>query len=256
MRRIDLLPPEERRRGATLSIPGGILGILLVAGAAIVLIMVGLYIFYALRLNNVEDEIARLDQQVSEQNARIAELSPFQDLQARLEAKKPIADGIFRTRFLWDEFLQALAFVIPPDTALDTLTAQASPINIQVPVEQTLSPPGAVTFTGVALPDYENVADFVVRMNTLSYLANSRLNSAELDRETFSQPAINFEVASELITLVGEQGSELRLDGVQAENSEEDPASINLLPSQNAASRQNATDGQYNGPAESSGASP
>ena len=227
--------------------PGGILGILLVAAAAVILVMVGLYVFYSLRLNNVEEEISRLDQQIADQNGRIAELSPFQDLQARLESKKPIADGIFRTRFLWDEFLQALAFVIPPDTALDTLTAQASPINIQAPVEQTLSPPGAVTFTGVALPDYENVADFVVRMNTLRYLANSQLNSAELDRETFSQPAINFEVASELITQVGEQGSELRLDSASAANSDEPPASTDLLPSRNAANPQSAAAGSSGG---------
>ncbi|HZY66729.1 MAG TPA: hypothetical protein VFE21_12745 [Rubrobacteraceae bacterium] len=243
MRRINLLPPEERRRGAALSVPGGVLGMLLIAGAAVLLVMVGLYVFYLLRLNTVEEEIARLDQQIAEQNQRIAELSPFQDLQARLEAKKPIADGIFRTRFLWDEFLQGLAFVIPPDTALDTLAAQASPIDIQAPVEQTLSPPGAVTFTGVALPDYENVADFVVRMNTLRYLANSQLNSAELDRETFAQPAINFEVASELITQAGAQGAELRIDGAPADGNAEPPAAASApLPSQNVASRQRATD--------------
>lgn len=256
MRRINLLPSEERRRGATLSVPGGLLGILLVAGAAVVLVMVGLYVFYALRLNNVEEEISRLDQQTAEQNARIAELSPFRDLQAQLESKKPVADGIFRTRFLWDEFLQALAFVIPPDTSLDTLTAQASPIDIQAPEDQTLSPPGAVTFTGVALPDYENVADFVVRMNTLSYLANSQLNSAELDRETFSQPAINFEVASELLTQVAEQGSELRIDAPPTESEDESPASIDLIPSQNAASRQNVAPDQYDSPTEPFGAGP
>ena len=249
MRRINLLPPDERRRGATLSVPGGILGILLVAAASVLLVMVGLFVFYQLRLNNVEEEVSRLDQRIADQNARVAELSPFQELQARLDAKKPIADGIFRTRFLWDEFLQALAFVIPPDTALDTLTAQASPISIQAPVEQTLNPPGSVTFTGVTLPDYENVADFVVRMNTLRYLANSQLNSAELDRETFSQPAINFEVASELITQVGEQGEELRIDGVPADNGEESPASTNLPLSQNAASRQNPVAGPYEGEA-------
>lgn len=218
MRRVNLLPPEDRRRRTAVSAPGGVMGILLISGAAIVLIMVGLYVFYSLRLNNVEEEISRLDGQIAEQNQRLAELRPFQDIQARLDSKKPVVDGVYRTRFLWDEFLNALAFVTPPDTALDSLTAQASPIDIQAPVEQTLSPPGAVTFTGVAFPDYENVADFVVRMNTLRYLANSELNSAELDRETYSQPAINFEIASELITLVGEQGSELRIDSASTEN--------------------------------------
>ncbi|CAN5540307.1 hypothetical protein BH24ACT22_BH24ACT22_13040 [soil metagenome] len=243
MRRINLVPPEERRRDITLNLPGGALSILLVALAAVLLVMVGLYVFYLLRLNNVEEEISRLDQQISEQNGRITELSPFQDLQARLESKKPIADGIFRTRFVWDEFLQALAFVIPPDTSLDTLTAQASPIDIQAPVEQTLSPPGAVTFTGVALPDYENVADFVVRMNTLPFLANAELNLAELDRETFTQPAINFEVASELVTEVGKQGAELRIDSSPTESDDQIPDSTELSPNDNADTPQGATSG-------------
>jgi type IV pilus assembly protein PilN len=124
-----------------------------------------------------------------------------------------VADGIFRTRFPWDEFLQGLAFVIPETTALDTLTAEAAPIDIQAPAEQSLEPSGAVTFTGVALPQYQNVSDFIVQMNDLRYLSNAELNSAELDRETFAQPAISFEVASELITIVGENGTEVRLEG-------------------------------------------
>jgi exoribonuclease II len=80
------------------------------------------YLFFLLRLNGVEDEIAELDQQIAEQNQRLTELAPYRDLQARLDAKKPVADGIFRTRFPWDEFLQGLAFVIPQTTALDTFT--------------------------------------------------------------------------------------------------------------------------------------
>ena len=237
MRRINLLPEEERRRGAALQAPGGVLGILLISGAAVLLVMVGLYVFYLLRLNNQEEEISRLDQQITQQNQSLEELRPFRDLQARLETKKPIADGIFRTRFAWDEFLQGLAFVIPPDTTLTTLDAQAAPINIQAPVEQRLSPPGGATFTGVALPEYENVSDFVVRMNNLQYLANSRLNSAELDRETFSQPAINFEVASELVTLAGERGDELRIDSAAPDDPNASSEPNELPANENVASQ-------------------
>jgi type IV pilus assembly protein PilN len=212
MRRINLLPPEERRRPAE-RLRGGAPGILLVVGAVALIAMVGVYLFFLMRLNSVEDEIVELDQQIAEQNQRLAELAPYRDLQARLEAKKPVADGIFRTRFPWYDFLQGLAFVIPETTALETLTAEAAPISIQAPVEQPLEPPGAATFTGIALARYQNVADFVVQMNNLRYLSNAELNSAELDRETFAQPAINFEVASELITIVGEKGTEVRLEG-------------------------------------------
>ena len=212
MRRINLLPPEERGRSAE-RFRGGVLGILLIAAAAALILMVGVYLILLLRLGDLEDKIAELDSEIAEQNAHLAELSPYRDLKASLEQKKPVADGIYRSRFAWDQFLQGLAFVIPESTALQTLTAQAAPIDVDAPVEQPLDPPGAVTFTGVALPRYENVADFVVRMNNLEYLANSQLNAAELDRQTFVQPAIGFEVASELVTIVGDNGTEVRLEG-------------------------------------------
>jgi type IV pilus assembly protein PilN len=217
MRRINLLPPEERRRPAE-RLGGRAAAILLVAGAVALIAMVGVYLFFLLRLNAVEDEIAELDQQIAEQNGRLAELAPYRDLQARLDAKKPVADGIFRTRFPWDEFLQGLAFIIPETTTLDTFTAEAAPIDIEAPVEQPLEPPGSITFTGVALPRYQNVADFVVQMNNLRFISNAELNSAQLDEQTFTEPAISFEVVSELVTVVGESGTEVRIEeGTPAE---------------------------------------
>ena len=212
MRRINLVPQEERRRFGE-GLRGGALGILLIAGAVVLILMVGVYLVLLQRLGAIEDRIAELDTEIARRNGHLAELSPYRDLQVRLDEKKPVADGIYRSRFAWDEFLQGLAFVIPETTALQTLTAEAAPVDVEAPVEQPLDPPGAVTFTGVALPRYQNVADFVVRMDNLEFLANSQLNSAELDRETFVEPAIGFEVASELVTVVGETGSEVRLEG-------------------------------------------
>jgi type IV pilus assembly protein PilN len=208
MRRINLLPPEERRR-APARLRGVVPATLLIVGAVAIIAMVGVYLFFLLRLNAVEDEIAELDQQIAEQNQRLAELAPYRELQARLDAKKPVADGIFRTRFPWDEFLQGLAFIIPPTTALDAFGAEAAPIDIQAPVEQPLEPPGSITFSGVARSRFLNVADFVIQMNQLRYLANTQLNSAE--RQALGDP-ITFEVASELITVVGENGTEVRID--------------------------------------------
>jgi type IV pilus assembly protein PilN len=210
MRRINLLPPDERGRSAE-RFRGGVLGILLIAGALVLVLMVGVYLILLLRLGDLEDKVAELDSEIAQQNSHLAELSPYRDLKARLEEKKPVADGIYRSRFAWDEFLQGLAFVIPESTSLDTLTAEAASTKIDAPVEQPLEPPGAVTFTGIALPRYENVADFVVRMNNLEFLANAELDLAEL--KAFSQPAISFEVGSELITIVGENGTEVRLEG-------------------------------------------
>jgi type IV pilus assembly protein PilN len=180
-------------------------------GAAGLIIMVGVYLFFLLRLGGVRDDIVRLDRHINEQNQRLAELAPYRDLQAQLNAKKPVADGIFRTRFPWDEFLQGLAFIIPKTTALDSFSAKAAPIDIQAPAEKPLEPPGSITFTGVALPRYLNVADFVVQMNELRFLANTQLNSAKLEQSA-GHSDISFKVASQLITVVGENGTEVRLD--------------------------------------------
>ncbi|MGH3149016.1 MAG: PilN domain-containing protein [Rubrobacter sp.] len=212
MRRINLLPQEERRRLAG-GFRGAAFGILLIVGAGVLVLGVGAYLVLLGRLGTLEARIAELDTDIARRNGHLAELSPYRDLQVRLDEKKPVADGIYRSRFAWDEFLQGLAFVVPETTALQTLTAEAAPVDVEAPVEQPLDPPGAVTFTGVALPRYQNVADFVVRMDNLEFLANSQLNSAELNRETFVEPAIDFEVASELVTVVGETGAEVRLEG-------------------------------------------
>jgi type IV pilus assembly protein PilN len=212
MRRINLLPLEDRR-WVSEGFRGGEFGILLIVGAVALILMVGMYLVLLLRLGGIEDRIAELDNEIVRRNGHLAELRPYRDLRARLDEKKPVADGIYRSRFAWDEFLQGLAFVIPETTALRTLTAEAAPVDVEAPVERPLEPPGAVTFTGVALPRYQNVADFVVRLDNLEFLANSQLNSAELNRKTFVDPAIDFEVASELITVVGKNGTEVRLEG-------------------------------------------
>ena len=208
MRRINLLPADERGRPAD-RLRRGVLGIVLIVAAFVVILMVGIYLVLLLRLNDLEDQVAELDNKIAQQNAQLAELSPYRDLKSRLEEKKPVADGIFRTRFAWDQFLQGLAFVVPETTALDTFTATAAPVDIDAPVEEPLDPPGTITFTGIALSRFENVADFVVRMDNLQYLANADLDIAQ--RESKISP-VSFEVASELVTLVGQNGTEVKLE--------------------------------------------
>ncbi len=170
-------------------------------------------IFCLLRIYMVENRVAELDEEIAMQNARLAELAPFAQLEDDIAAKRPVADGIVRTRFAWSQFLRGLAFVIPEATSLEGLAAQASPVDVDAPLDQILEPRGAVTFTGLSEPDYTNIADFVVRMNTLRFLASAQLDLAELDRDTYSEPALDFEISSELVTEVGANGSEARIGG-------------------------------------------
>lgn len=189
------------------------MGALSIVGAVLVVIMAGLYLLYAVRLGNVEEEIADLDSRIADRQERVAELQPFDELQADLDAKKPVADGIYRTRFAWDGFLEGLAFVTPDTTSLENFEAQASPVDINAASGDILTPPGAITFSGLSLADYRNVAAFVVQMNALSYLDAAELQNAELDRETYEEPALTFEVAARLLTRAGEDGDEVPING-------------------------------------------
>jgi type IV pilus assembly protein PilN len=247
MRRINLLPSDERGRAAE-RFGGGVLGIMLIAGALVVVVMVGVYLLMLLRLNDLEDQVAKLDNDIAQQNARLAELSPYRDLKAQLDAKKPIADGIFSTRFAWDQFLQGLAFVVPETTALETMTAEASPVDIEATPEQPLEPAGTVEFTGKALPRFENVADFVVRMDNLQYLANAELDTAERQGDSRSSP-VNFTVASALVTIAGENGTGVKLEGVSQDESAVNDGSLSTREVAHVGGRDgsSAAGGQYAG---------
>ncbi len=215
MRRINLLPPDERRWRpfGGLQLPaGGMLNVLAVAGAALIVLMAGIYLIYAVRIGNVEEEIGVLDDQIADRQQRVAELEPYGELQASLDAKEPVADGIFRTRFDWAGFLEGLAFVTPDTTSLESFEGNASQVDISADSGEILTPPGSISFDGLALADYRNVADFVVQMEGLRYMQNSELENAELDRETYEEPAITFEASSGLVTRVGAEGEEIPLD--------------------------------------------
>ena len=62
----------------------GVIGILLVVGAFVLILMAGVYLVLLLRLNDLEDQVAKLDAEIARQNAHLAELSPYRDLKTRL----------------------------------------------------------------------------------------------------------------------------------------------------------------------------
>ncbi|WP_273845755.1 PilN domain-containing protein [Rubrobacter calidifluminis] len=213
MRRVNLLPEEERGRAGPSLREGNTVQLLLILGAALLVLMVGVYVLFLVRINSEEDQIAGLDRQLATQRARLAALAPYQGLETRLHQKEEVADGIYRSRFAWDAFFRALSYVIPDSTALRSLSAKAPPVNVNASPGHELTPPGEVSFTGVALGGYEDVAAFLVQMDSLPYLSDTRLNSATLDRKTYVRPVIDFDATSRLVVRVGQEGERLPLEG-------------------------------------------
>jgi hypothetical protein len=64
-----------------------------------------------------------------------------------------------------------------------------------------------------------------VRMNNLQYLANADLEIATGQSNSRVSP-VSFEVASELVTIVGENGTEVRLEGASQDELAARPGSL------------------------------
>ena len=75
-------------------------------------------------------------------------------------------------------------------------------------------------------------------MNSLRFVANARLGSAELDRKSFARDAITFEVEADLITRIGENGTEVLINNEsQDDNTGGDDANDGTAPQGDQASR-------------------
>ena len=166
----------------------------------VLILMVGVYLVLLLRLGDLEDQVAKLDAEIARQNAALAELSPTGI--SRRASKQKVADGIFRSRFTWDQVLQALALSCRR-ARLDTFTAEAAPVDIDAPVEQ---PWNWYDNVGIALPVTKCGLRRADGQPPVSCQRGPR--QAAL-RNILPEPAVSFEVASELVTLVGDNGREL-----------------------------------------------
>jgi Tfp pilus assembly protein PilN len=142
--RVNLLPESTRQRDRAARHRGFMiaffLGLLLVLGLA--------YWFQLSRVNDREAQLAAEENLVNELQAELAQLSEFQQLQARLE----LADGIVAAA-LADEVsfagtMQDIAAVIPSSTWLETLSVNLEDVP-SVPLGAERPIIGRVTAAGL-----------------------------------------------------------------------------------------------------------
>jgi Tfp pilus assembly protein PilN len=191
MRPVNLLPDDLRPRQATGRLGGSsyaVIGVL----AALLLMAVG-YVLTTNQANERKTEIAELEQETAEAEARAARLAPYQAFaqvtSTRLESVRQKADQ----RFDWERLMRELALVLPDDTSVTDLSASS------VPQASTTAPPAAgaapTTASGPSLnlkgcaerqPD---VATLMVRLQRLYRATDVQLTeSTEQDSGTGATP--------------------------------------------------------------------
>lgn len=178
MKRIDLLPPEQRVKASR---ERGLLWAILI----LVAIVVALGLVYVWQNGQVSDKQAELDgltaQTAAVQQQALA-LRPYAEIQTTRTAMTQAAKGIYDSRVPWSTILQEISLVIPENVRLQSL-------NCAIPVTMlpgSAVPPAAagtaaattdLTFTGTTYT-HKDVAEFLTRLGLIPQLSNIQLASS------------------------------------------------------------------------------
>ena len=178
MKRIDLLPPEQRVKASR---ERGLLWAILI----LVAVVVALGLVYVWQNSQVTDKQAQLDQltaEVAVVQQQMLALAPYAAIQTTRTAMTQTARGIYDSRVPWATILQQISLVIPENVRLQSLTgtvpATMLPGPATPPVAGTV---GAVTpditFTGTSYT-HKDVAEFMTRLGLIPQLSNVQLASS------------------------------------------------------------------------------
>ena len=201
MKRIDLLPPEQRVKASR---ERGLLWAILI----LVAIVVALGMVYMWEKGQVDDKQAELDgltAQVAAEQQKALALAPYAAIQTTRTAMTATAQGIYYSRVPWSTILQEISLVIPDNVRLQSLTGTVP--ATMLPGTAAPAAPGAagstdVTFSGTTYT-HKDVAEFMTRLGLIPQLSNVQLASsagaaATGTTGTTATPTVTFTVTTSL----------------------------------------------------------
>lgn len=125
MRPVNLIPSDERR-GDSAPVRTGPVAYLIVAGLALVLLLVTATTLLGRDLNEKESELAGLEQRQAAAEARATSLAPFVSFQQMKEARVETVRSLAESRFDWERVMQELALVLPKRVWLTELSGSVA----------------------------------------------------------------------------------------------------------------------------------
>lgn len=198
MRRIDLLPAryavrrQERRT----------IGMIAVVGAVLAGLLIVWWFMLTTQISSARDDLAAVEAQNSALEVQIAELQPFAQMEADIQARRTALVSVMAGDINWPSLLTEIAMVIPGEVWLETLSASAGATEGASPVATETAeiritnrqPVGRIAFTGRSLT-MPGVAKWLIRQATAKAFTAVWLNTATED-ETLG--VFNFDTTLEL----------------------------------------------------------
>ena len=184
MRAINLIPPDERRRGgAGAPARSGLLSYFVLGGLLAVLIGVTALVLTSNQISDRKAEIAQLEQERDAAQARADSLRAFADFSKMEEARAATVTTLAQSRFDWERVLRELALVLPSDVWLVELEGSANPevqLEDSVEIETRAGAPGpALELVGCAVSQ-DAVASFAATLREIDGVTRVSVFKSEL----------------------------------------------------------------------------
>ena len=126
MRPVNLIPPDLRR-GDSAPTRTGPLAYMVVAALGAVLVAVLVVVMLGNSAADKRTEVASLEAQAAQTEARATALSPYVSFQSLRDARVQTVDSLAKSRFDWERVIRELSRVIPSQVSLNNMTGTISP---------------------------------------------------------------------------------------------------------------------------------
>jgi len=177
MKRMNLLPPEERAKASR---ERGLMWVI-IALVALIAILGVVYLWQNNQVGDKEDQAAQLEADIAAVQTQAAALQQYAVLQTKRTEMTSTAKSIDAARVPWSTIFEEISLVIPENVRLQSLTC-AVPANMLPGAAAAPEVAGTelaadITFTGQTY-EHKDVAEFMTRLGLLPQLTNIQLSSS------------------------------------------------------------------------------
>lgn len=198
--RVNLLPREElereRRRRALMG--------LAVAGGVLVVVLVGLYLLQAGRVDRAEEQLRAAEERRGQVQAQLRALDQYAELERRRDEAVDVVKATMATDVTFAGVLQDLAAVMPNEAAMTTLTVTMAEAEEAGAAEEgfALGPSsGAISGTGETLRQHApGVERFLLEFDKIAAFFNVFLSNSTLDEEGVTVFTFEADLGPEVFT--------------------------------------------------------
>ncbi len=177
MTQVNLLPPEvktrQRVRRYTVAATGAV--------AAVVVLLLMVFVMQTMRLGEVEDSLSAQGQVNRGLQTRITDLQPVAQLHAQVQSRQELADGLLANQVVWSGVLRNVSAALPGGLWLTSMTGTLNPTVPGTPAATGGSTVvGNIQFHGQSF-EHVTVGSWLTRLEQMPGWVNAWVTSSSKD---------------------------------------------------------------------------